>query len=370
LSAAIAGNRFSWRAYLSEFLSGLRNDWPCYALVAAYSLIAAAWLIASGNWHGGEILWTADTYMWVWSQQYGIVFPAALGIIGLTHIVHRLARRRSLGFRLMFGPQRIGRLLAGTVLVVGLLPFRTLFNAVKDSIGIDGFRYDTALADLDKAIHFGLDPFHWLYALGKNEWVQRIVEFNYDNVWFLICFGALYWVAVSPKLERIRVRYIACDILTWGIVGNVFALIFASAGPTYYGLVTGDTARFAELNAFLLTTSGDFGAADYQNYLWQLYATNQPGLGSGISAFPSMHVATITLNVLFLREYSKLWGRIGIGYVVLTVASSIYLGWHYAVDGYVAIILTTIIFYVVKALAAVRWRRPERRAPAPNGLAA
>jgi hypothetical protein len=369
-SAAIASAR--WRSYLAACLEGVRSDWPCYALVAVYSILASGWLIASGNWHGGEILWTADTYMWLWLQQYGIAFPAALGIIGLAHIVHRLARRRGLGFRVMFGPARVGRLVAGTLLVIGLLPFRTLFNAVKDSIGVglEGFRFDAALANLDRAIHFGVDPFHWLYAFAKSEWVQRVVEFNYDNLWFLICFGALYWVAVSPRLARIRVRYILCYILIWAVIGNVFALLFSSAGPAYYGLVTGDTARFSELNAFLQATSGSFGAADYQHYLWQLHVANKPGLGSGISAFPSMHVSIIMLNVLFLWECSKKWGRFGFAYVALTVASSVYLGWHYAVDGYTAIILTTAIYFAVKALAAIRWGRPQDTASAPSGLTA
>ena len=143
----------------------------------------------------------------------------------------------------MFGPERIGRLLAGIVLLSVMVPFHTAFNAVKTLVPLDqGFVFDRFFADLDKTLFFGADPFALLYAAGKPEWLLRALELNYSNFWFVICFGMVYWVAVSPRLDGIRVRYFVSFLLTWGIVGNVLATIFSSAGPVYYGHVTGDYA--------------------------------------------------------------------------------------------------------------------------------
>ena len=43
------------------------------------------------------------------------------------------------------------------------------------------------------------------------------------------------------------------------------------------------------------------------------------------------------MNALFVIERSRLWGRIAFLYVAFVLASSVYLGWHYAIDGYVSI---------------------------------
>jgi hypothetical protein len=148
-------------------------------------------------------------------------------------------------------------------------------------------------------------------------------------------------------------------MLTWIVIGNIAAGIFLCAGPAFYGQVTGDPTRFGEQLAFLARHADyDGSAAYYQNYLWMLYEKGVSGFGSGISAFPSMHVALITLNALFIWERSRAWGIAAFAYVAFILASSVYLAWHYAVDGYAAIAMTVGIYLLVRRwLPDGAWRK-------------
>jgi hypothetical protein len=48
-----------------------------------------------------------------------------------------------------------------------------------------------------------------------------------------------------------------------------------------------------------------------QDMLWANYDSNSTGLGSGISAMPSLHVALATLNALLLSRLSRTAGILG-----------------------------------------------------------
>jgi hypothetical protein len=187
-------------------------------------------------------------------------------------------------------------------------------------------------------------------SVARNLVVLRVVEVNYDMMWFIVCFGALYWVATSRRANALRTRYCYCFFLTWIIVGNIVAGTFLSAGPAFYGFVTGDTRRFATLTQFLRSTAGDlYSAADSQSYLWMLHQRGLAGFGSGISAFPSMHVALVAMNVCFAFEASRRLGLVALGYLVIIMLSSTYLGWHYGIDGYAAVLLSVLLYWALRS---------------------
>ena len=166
--------------------------------------------------------------------------------------------------------------------------------------------------------------------------------------------------AAAPKhrLPVLRIVIIA------GLVGNVVASIAITAGPALYGLATGNHKRFAPLNDFLQSTPNTTEAT--QAYLWAMHEAGTGGLGSGISAFPSMHVAVTTVCALFLSELDKRLRIPAWSYVAIICVSSVYLGWHYAVDGYAAILLTVGIYWAVRAAPQLqRFRFAARAVPNP-----
>jgi membrane-associated phospholipid phosphatase len=93
--------------------------------------------------------------------------------------------------------------------------------------------------------------------------------------------------------------------------------------------------------------------------LWNGYTGASSG-SIGISAFPSLHVATA---VLFALYASRRWGRIGLAlwaFAATILVGSVVLGWHYAVDGYAGALLSVLIWK-----AAGFWLRRN----GPEGLA-
>jgi len=341
------------RLHYWETITAIRNDLPIYLAVAVYILAGSTYVLAKG----GMLMGALDLYAHAALITYCLILPLVVLVIGILRITHHLDARRGLAYRHMFAPRRTARFFAGSLLMIAVVVlFQSMFASVKTSFSRDGFPYEKALADLDKLIHFGHSPAKYLYSFAKNEWVLRTVEFNYNVLWFVVCFGVLYWVAISPRADRIRLRFVFSFMMVWVVVGNVVAALLPTAGPAFYSLVTGDPDRFHKVRDFVGTTAGTFSsAADEQRYLWALHLAGSDGFGSGISAFPSMHVALISLMAMFATEHNR---RLGIAvwvYVAFIVASSTYLGWHYAVDGYAAIILVAMVYWAVRSAPAA-WR--------------
>jgi PAP2 superfamily. len=357
------------RNYAGAFVQAMRADIPIYIVVGLY-LAICFWLLGRNDIRPFTLL---DHYFFAWAINFGVIGTYVVNALGLFHVVHRLPRRRRLGFRRMVAPRRVARYLAGLVLLLlTLVLFSDMFAAIKSSFPLGrGFLHDVVQADIDKALHFGTDPYRLLYGLAMHPWVLRIVEVNYNVGWFLICYFTLFWVVTSPRAEGIRLRFTLTWFSSWVIVGNLVAGAFLSAGPVYYGKVTGDTLRFADQLAFLATSAGEVGSAHtFQAYLWSLHELGLSGLGSGISAFPSMHVALVTLIALFAAEHSRRLGIVLWLYVAFVVLSSVYLGWHYAIDGYASILLVTAIYWALRKglpwLATLSWRRPSPALAAGN----
>jgi membrane-associated phospholipid phosphatase len=341
------------RPYVSAAAEAVRSDLLIYAVLLAYLLAGTAYVLSEGS----MLLGALDIYEHTCVVTYCFILPFVVLVIGIARITHRLDRRRRLAYRYMFAPRRVGRFIAGTVLMMlVLLPFEAMFASIKSAFSAHGFAYDKVVADLDKLLHFGRAPSKYLLAFAGDNRLLHVIEFNYDVVWFVLCFGILYWVVISPRADGLRLRYCATFFFTWVLVGNLVAGLFPTAGPAFYGLVTGDPDRFVHLRQFVDSSSGWFSsAADEQHYLWSLHAMGESGFGSGISAFPSMHVALIALNAMFIAERSRIAGRLAWAYAGLVLLSSVYLGWHYAIDGYVAVLLAIGVYWgVTRSMPTLR----------------
>lgn len=334
-------------SFVGETSKYFWRDLPLYLAIAAYVIVGLAYVHASTK----IPLETFRLYAEVWSMNFLVVAPGLLFVAGIARIVHGVERRRLLALRHMFSPKRTARFVAGSALLMALMLFQATFTSIKNTLSRDGFKFDQVQADIDKFIHGGIDPWRILYGITDNRYVLSAIEINYNAIWFILCFATLYWACTSPKADGIRTRYVLSFMLVWIIIGNILAGMYISAGPVYYGLVTGDMERFAEQLAVIAQNEGGFSSAyEYQQYLWLLYSTGNTGFASGISAFPSVHVGLITLNALFLYEYNKKLGLLAFAYTGFIIMSSVYLAWHYAIDGYVSVIVTLVIFYALKNL--------------------
>lgn len=234
--------------------------------------------------------------------------------------------------------------------------FFSLFTTAKNMIPfINPFSWDSTLSEWDRMLHFGRHPWEWLQPILGMAGITLFISFFY-KMWFFIKFSVMYWQMFSLKNPSWREDFFVALLLTWIINGVVLATLLSSVGPCYYGLLLPDSVNpYAELMSYLRETQiFDLPA---QEYLWAAYTSNASAPFSGISAAPSMHVSVACLYALLGWRYGGLirWGFLA--FLLITFIGSIHLGWHYAVDGYISLVTTPIIWWVtVRLLHGIRAR--------------
>lgn len=344
-SATIAAEAAATSGFWQALRAELYADRAIYLLGAGYALgtmLLAAWLPGEQGVHfliyGG---------LWL---RLGI--PAIFLYLVLTNlpgIVRERSDRPLATLVARFGGYMTPRAAAGLGLIVLQVSLMGAFTSVKTMLpAISGFVWDAPLADLDAILHGGLDPWRLLTAITSRPWLLHAVEFVYASGWMVMIGMVPAIVALSPKLAAIRLRFFITYILCWILLGNLLAAAAMSAGPAYFGEITGDFERFRPLLDQVAANAGRLWSAfDIQRMLWQAYANDVPALGSGISAFPSLHVAMATLWAIVAFERSWKLGIAALAFLAFILAGSVALGWHYAIDGYVSIPLTILIWKIV-----------------------
>jgi len=211
------------------------------------------------------------------------------------------------------------------------------FTLLKNAMPyIHSYFADPFWAYWDRALHFGIDPWTIAHWLGQYLPVDYLLHV-YLMVWILPAMGLPVIIAASDRKHTRAMRTIVLYVVVWVFLGNILAFAGLSVGPVYYDLLTGDM-RFSDLTQALEAsglTESTIGRV--QKALWEIYAGGSAGLGSGISAFPSVHVAIATLTAIYMIERSKWLILPAVLFLVIVFFLSVYTGYHYAIDGYVSI---------------------------------
>lgn len=237
--------------------------------------------------------------------------------------------------------------------VVALWPFLAVsFSVFKELIpAIQPFYLDQPLHALDRIIHLGKDPWTLLQPLFGHPAVTYVIDGLYA-LWFFVMYFAVLLQMTSTKDRRLRLQFLLSSVLAWTLLGSLGAVLLSSAGPCYFGDVTGspdpyaplmsylrDTVQSAQLSVFGHELSSQLIAVRVQDMLWDGYQGGGAGFGHGISAAPSMHVASTWLVARMLQAHGRrVLAICGWGFFVVILLGSVHLGWHYAVDGYISIV--------------------------------
>jgi hypothetical protein len=240
-----------------------------------------------------------------------------------------LARRNALRFLTIF---------AG--ICVGLAAFTTYKLAIPNLVP---FYADPFLADLDAWLHGG-NPGEFVHVLLPS-WAQYPLGWLYGPAWFLLWFGLMAFVAMHDSRD-LRRRYFWSMSLTVCLLGTATAMLFSSVGPVLYEPIY-HTDRFAALMAAVRDSAiGDY-MQQASGYLLTNYQAGGYEMGTGISAMPSMHLAIVTLNAHMLGSLNRMAGALAWLYAALILVGSVFLGWHYAIDGYLSIAVVSVIWWAV-----------------------
>lgn len=280
------------------------------------------------------------------------VLPQAIVVIGALLLLQVAApRSRRLLARL---PAALGALALSLVFIM-------TFTLIKTSLpALVPFFADPFFAQIDRALHGGRDPFELAHGLAG--WLPAgAVALFYLQVWLLPA-TLLPFLLVLIDDDRRRVgRFLVLYVAVWVGLGNLLALAGMSAGPVYYDRLEGGE-RFAALAAGLARTGlTDSPLGEVQELLWQAYLSGIPSVGTGISAFPSVHVGMATVLSLYLWERSRWLALPAVGFAGAILFLSVYSGWHYAVDGYASMVLVGLLWVVLRRREAAQWQ-PRREA--------
>lgn len=220
--------------------------------------------------------------------------------------------------------------LANGIFFVGFLAFK------KNIPVLYPFAWDEAFMQWDKVLHFGMHPYELLAPLLQYPLATFVINVTY-NVWFLVLLTCFFWQGFTKFDNPLRQRFLTSYLMTWFLGTCISGTILSSAGPCFYGFVVGGDNPYAPLMDYLRQANALYPiwAVPTQDLLWQSHLA---GFGEveGVSAMPSMHVATTIL--FFLLAFAA--GKRRLGWALVAFAVSIFVGsvalaWHYAVDGYI-----------------------------------
>lgn len=243
-----------------------------------------------------------------------------------------------------------GSLFRGLQAMTILYPLFFAFTAFKSLIPlIHPYDLDPFLAQLDFDIHGGQYPHRFLGSLNQSPVVVRCAEYIY-YAWFLIVLVANGFAAFFDTNQTRRTCYLWGSVLSWMIVGSVGATLLSSVGPIFYGDFYSAPNPYSDIQAnfILAQQNGAVLWPEAVNVLLDIYKNNIICDLNGISAMPSMHVGISFLITLYAFTIHRKAGIIALIFTVLIFLSSILMGFHYAIDGYVSCGFIAAIWTVIR----------------------
>lgn len=334
---------FTHQPQLHPLWRALRADAGFYLFIAAYACTVA--LIASAIGAQRKMV-PLSIYVGVLQAAIaaGVLMVVATGVLALLQPSPLRAWRSNLAVA--------AKGLPGVLLLLALALFLCAFLSMKQMLPeVVPLYADPMLADLDAQLHGG-DPWRLTNALVPPA-LAPLLEKAYGPCWGAMKLASLLAVLFMQRLRHLRAQYLWTVLAIWTVLGNIVAGAVMSGGPVFYDELTGDAARFAAVSDFVARHTNQQWV---QDLVWRAYIGKNP-IGGGISAFPSLHVASTTLSALLAWRLGG-WVRwAGVAFAAVILVGSVQLGWHYAVDGYFSIVATIGIW---KAIGALQRRRAAR----------
>ena len=347
VSQSIVTGRTMWSAGLR---ASLRENSPLVLLTGIYVLVPfiASYALSIDPRPFGNL----------WAPYVGFAVPSGISLFAafaLWYLYHtrvlKIADFQSIAWqRIRSDFLHPDRLMLALPIILLWPIFATGFSYLKAIIPIvQPYYLDPWLHEWDRILHFGVDPWRIVQPFVGYTWITYSINLLYA-LWFLAFQGVLILMMAASGDRKLRMQYLLTQTLAWSLLGNLGAMLLSSVGPCYYGLLLGGVDPYAPLLAYLHEIPAKltyhvlgydleipFGVLKIQEVLWQSQADGDLGLARGISAAPSMHVASSW--IIWRLAWSKgRAARIFASLFLLTIfVGSVHLGWHYALDGYIGI---------------------------------
>lgn len=194
--------------------------------------------------------------------------------------------------------------------------------------------YDGFFWRLDRWLHLGVSPsifaVEWLAGSPLLGGIDR-----WYALWLTTVFATQAYVFFGTERRRLDFAY-ACALLWLG--GAALYLLVPAVGPCFFQREVFDSVRAG------LPAEAALQAKLWANYL-QMIAGREAGTlirfqpFFAVAAMPSVHVGAHWLFALWARRRVPRLFPLFATATALTFLGSIVTGWHYAIDGYVGMLL-------------------------------
>lgn len=325
---------------LARLAQRFRSDLPVIGITLFLFQICTIVLATRGlHFNPDSVILNAQLYIW------------AIGLLMLLHMVRLMLRSRPQSplslLRQTYLADRsyVERLLAGIPILMMQIILLPYFSAIKSAIPtLHPYNWDATFIQLDRLLFFGHDPWRVLQPFIGYAPITAALALVY-TAWLALNYVGCAWLLFARISNTLRRQFFMCFALSWSVIGGIMATLFASYGPAFIGPLTGNS-HYVVLRAYLRGVNEHMPVVtlSVQNYLLSHFRDNDHGLGSGISAMPSMHVAICFMFYLTAREISPWLGRMFFIFFVIIWIGSVHLAYHYAVDGLVSVVAVWLLW--------------------------
>jgi hypothetical protein len=253
-------------------------------------------------------------------------------------------------------------LLGGIPMLAMMIIWIPIFSATKTAIPlVHAFTWDARLAAADRFL-LGDDAWRVFQPILGYPIVTSALAYLY-HTWIALIYGGGVCFCFLVGDRELRAQYFITRFSVWSVLGLGVAAAFASVGPCFVGPILGDHQFDAQLEYLrMANTHHTVLVLPVQQLLLESYRLGGHGLGGGIAAMPSMHVSMTLLTALGAWRLSRVAGAIAYASVAVIFLGSFHLGYHYAVDGLVAIAGTCGLWWLAGIWARRIVTRPEAAA--------
>ena len=333
-----------------ELLASIRENSPLILFTVLYGLVplvVSRSLAIPARPYGS--LWVAYLGFYVSS---GIAIFAAFALWYLYHArVRKVANFQAIAWRRIRDDFLQRERLLLLLPVLALWPVTaSAFSYLKSAIPLlQPFYLDPVLDQWDRTLHFGVEPWRLLQPFIGYTWTTYLINFIYA-MWFFVFQAVFVLQACAVADRKRRMQYLLTMALAWALIGNFAATLMSSAGPCYYGFIVDGPNPYLPLMEYLRGVAANlslnifgyelhlpFTALMMQDFLWQSQTGGDYGVAKGISAAPSMHLASTWIMWRLAWSMGRAARIFGSAFLICIFIGSIHLGWHYALDGYLAI---------------------------------
>jgi len=238
----------------------------------------------------------------------------------------------------------------GLSAMIILYPLFFAFTALKSLIpAINPYSLDPLLSHWDFVIHGNHFPHEFLGSLNQSTLAVRFAEYIY-YLWFMVVLVANGFAIFFDTNPTRRKRYLWASIFSWMVVGSLGATLLSSVGPIFYGHFYSGENPYADIQANfdLAQQNGAILWPEAVNVLLEITKNTVICDLNGISAMPSMHVGISFLISLYAFALHRTAGLIAMSFTVLIFLSSLLMGFHYAIDGYLSCAAIGVIWLICR----------------------